>query len=650
MNKKLPHCLRSCRGFFKDNFKTIVPVLSFFLMMLTSTSAFAQGGGGSTCADIQPFCAGNEALIFANCNEDDPNCAESAEPGPDYNCLFLQPYPAWFYLQIDEPGRLDFQIIQNTAFNANGDPIGTGLDVDFIAWGPFQPGDDLCDYSQLQSVNEIACSYSAQPIENFTIPNGQTGEIYVLVITNYKRRPGYIKLGQTGGDGSTNCDIVFTCSVTINEGDQNLCGVDDVLLTTAVTGPVETYQWFLNDVLIAGATTNELLATESGEYKVIVDGTECNQPVEDFVTVLLGPDTMAEAIEIIACDDPSGTGIMEFDLDGNAERVLRSQNPEEFTVTYHVTQTDADNGVNALISPYTNLTNPQTVYARVESNEFGFCYETAEVELIVENSVDLMIDLPTSVAICDGDEFPTFDATPTNTGLDPSLITYEWLDQNNAVVSTEAMFTPSEAGIYTVTVSYTCGTISKTVEMLVNAIPTVDLGSNLITCANEPQVLTATTDVGNATYKWYLNGTLLEGETNNTLNVLIAPGTMGTQTYSVLVSNGECIGEDSLDISLYPVGNCVISEGISPNGDGFNDFLDLTFLNDRTGIRNLQIFNRLGTLIFEQNNYTNQWKGQTNDGNELPTGTYFYVIDLAGNDAVYGEQATGWIYLNQKAN
>ena len=648
MEIKLPHCLRSCHHYFKDNFKTLVPVASFFLLMLVSTSVFAQAGG--TCADIQPFCAGNDALIFANCNDQDPSCTDSAEPGPDYGCLFTQPYPAWFYLQIDEPGNLDFEIIQNTAFNANGEPIGQGLDVDFIAWGPFQPGDDLCDYSQLQSFNEVACSYSAAPIENFTIPNAQTGEIYVLVITNYNRSPGYIKLGQTGGDGSTNCDIVFDCSVTINEGDQNLCGEDSILLTTEVTGPVETYEWYFNDVVIPGAFSNEYLATESGNYKVIATGTECNAPVEDEVSILFGPAVTAEAISIIACDDASNDGIEEFDLDGNSDRVLGGQDPTAFTVTYHFTQGDADTGANPLISPYTNVSNPQIVYARVQSNNFDFCYTTSEVELKVEVSIEITTGLPSSVTICDVEEFPVFDATPTNSGIDLSLVTYEWVDQNNTIVSTEAIFMPSTAGSYTVNIGYPCSDTSFTVVLVVNQTPVVDLGADFQTCTDQTTTLTATTNVEGASFQWYLNSTLIEGENNSTLEFVIPQGTMGTQTYTVLVTNGECTGEDSIDITLYPITNCIISEGISPNGDGYNDFLDLTFLNDRTGIRKVQIFNRLGTLIYEQNNYTNQWKGQTNDGDELPTGTYFYVIDLAGKDAVYGVQATGWIYLNTKAN
>ena len=160
-------------------------LISFFIV----GKSYSQGG---TCAAMDPFCAGDEALIFPNCNSTDSNCDTTAENGPDYGCLGTQPYPAWFYLQVDQTGTLEFDIIQNTSFDVDGNPTGVGLDVDFIAWGPFAEGDDLCDFAQLQSFNEIDCSYSIFDIEEFTIPNGQPGEIYVLLITNYSDDPGFI--------------------------------------------------------------------------------------------------------------------------------------------------------------------------------------------------------------------------------------------------------------------------------------------------------------------------------------------------------------------------------------------------------------------------------------------------------------------------
>ena len=39
-------------------------------------------------------------------------------------------------------------------------------------------------------------------------------------------------------------------------------------------------------------------------------------------------------------------------------------------------------------------------------------------------------------------------------------------------------------------------------------------------------------------------------------------------------------------------------------------------------------------------NYTDQWKGQTDKGDELPSATYYYVIEFNN-----GEPKTGWIYL-----
>jgi gliding motility-associated-like protein len=84
---------------------------------------------------------------------------------------------------------------------------------------------------------------------------------------------------------------------------------------------------------------------------------------------------------------------------------------------------------------------------------------------------------------------------------------------------------------------------------------------------------------------------------------------------------------------------CTIQKGISPNGDGLNDSFDLSSFN----VRNLQIFNRYGTKVYGRSNYSNEWSGQSDSGNELPTGTYYYVIEF--NDS---PSKTGWIYINRE--
>jgi gliding motility-associated-like protein len=84
---------------------------------------------------------------------------------------------------------------------------------------------------------------------------------------------------------------------------------------------------------------------------------------------------------------------------------------------------------------------------------------------------------------------------------------------------------------------------------------------------------------------------------------------------------------------------CDVPRGISPNGDGYNDSLDLT----GSGINSITIFNRYGKKVFSHGSgYTNQWHGQETNGNELPVGTYFYSIENAD-----GSNKTGWIYINR---
>jgi gliding motility-associated-like protein len=84
--------------------------------------------------------------------------------------------------------------------------------------------------------------------------------------------------------------------------------------------------------------------------------------------------------------------------------------------------------------------------------------------------------------------------------------------------------------------------------------------------------------------------------------------------------------------------NCFIPEGISPNGDGLNEVFDISFLN----AKNIVIYNRYGTEIFQYNNYKNEWDGTSKNGKLLPTGTYFYVITKPNDEMI-----TGWVYLNR---
>lgn len=77
-----------------------------------------------------------------------------------------------------------------------------------------------------------------------------------------------------------------------------------------------------------------------------------------------------------------------------------------------------------------------------------------------------------------------------------------------------------------------------------------------------------------------------------------------------------------------------IPNGISPNGDGFNDAWYLPWLNGMTDY-SIVISNRWGQVIFQTNDYSTPWDG-TYLGNSLPAADYFYVIKLSDNTIYEG--------------
>ena len=92
----------------------------------------------------------------------------------------------------------------------------------------------------------------------------------------------------------------------------------------------------------------------------------------------------------------------------------------------------------------------------------------------------------------------------------------------------------------------------------------------------------------------------------------------------------------------YPDGQVLISEFVSPNGDGINDTWLVKEIN-RYPNNQVWIFTRTGYEVFNTQNYRNDWTG-TKGGTLLPEGSYYYRIDLGGNGTIDLE---GWLYLTR---
>ena len=104
-----------------------------------------------------------------------------------------------------------------------------------------------------------------------------------------------------------------------------------------------------------------------------------------------------------------------------------------------------------------------------------------------------------------------------------------------------------------------------------------------------------------------------EGENIVVLTVTDIAGNISTKEATVTVELLPATPED-LQIPNF----------ISPDGNGKNDRWEIVGIEHLEGF-NLSIFNKIGEIIYESENYDNTWNGMYND-KELPEGTYYYIF------------------------
>ncbi len=203
--------------------------------------------------------------------------------------------------------------------------------------------------------------------------------------------------------------------------------------------------------------------------------------------------------------------------------------------------------------------------------------------------------------------------------------------------------------------------------------PRVQVTAAIVSCgSNQPPVITATqssTSLGGLVTINLLS--LISDEDENldlsSLEISHQPqsGAIGSIVNGVLTINYQGIMFSGMDVfsvticddqqscteqefTIEVVGDILVYNAISPNGDGLNDFFRLEYIDllPETQRNSVTIFNRWGDVVFGINDYDNDtrvFRGLSDKGNELPSGTYFYKIEFFSGR----ETKSGYLYLKQ---
>lgn len=157
-------------------------------------------------------------------------------------------------------------------------------------------------------------------------------------------------------------------------------------------------------------------------------------------------------------------------------------------------------------------------------------------------------------------------------------------------------------------------------------------------CLGSPAQLEA---YNGTSYSWLTDVPLADYSDNNPVAFSLNP-----EIYSLTIKNTEgCMVIDTVNVGFLSPDKCeiIVYNAFSPNEDGKNDFWYIEHLINFMP-NTVYIYTRWGDELVAIENYDNinaYWKGQDKHGNDLPPGTYFYVVITENEELNHA----GWVQL-----
>lgn len=378
--------------------------------------------------------------------------------------------------------------------------------------------------------------------------------------------------------------------------------------TGVLTGTPTQVGQYVFGVCVSEFRNNQLLSTTRLDYQFNV--TPCiTNVVSDMVTPQEDPEILCDGLTVQFTSESTGANT--------------------FLWNFGDPSTTADTSTSA--NPVYSYSTPGNYRVRLIANPGLPCSDTVDVNFPVRPEV--IPNFKDSGVYC----FEANEIYFSTLGNYPPDATFEWdfgADANipfwQGEVPPAISWSSPGKHFISLTLRYAaCEKVFTDSLILSNLSVVVDAGPDQTINEGEVVFLNARGGTG---YYWFSNRAVdFSDPFKASTSALLTEGDDTVKFYVRVTDPLGCEGLDSMTVF-------VLSEDgpinfISPNGDGKNEMLDLGSLNP-DGDCSIFIMNRWGSEVFSKSSYGNDWTGINNGGNELPDGTYYFILQC-GSEVRY---------------
>lgn len=225
--------------------------------------------------------------------------------------------------------------------------------------------------------------------------------------------------------------------------------------------------------------------------------------------------------------------------------------------------------------------------------------------------------------LCPGSAWAVLGGNPTATGgIAP--YTYQW-QPASLVTAPQAANPTSTATVtttFTVTVTGANGEADKDTVTIYVYPYSINAGADTTIKEGQTISLNGSASANPTLVSWSPPDYHIYNQ--NSLTPDVYPNYTLTYTISVVYPGG-CTLYDYVTVTVIPGTDLYFYNTMTPNNDEANDAFYIGNI-EKYPNNVLEIYNRYGQKVYTKTGYQNDWKGEYL-GNELPSGTYFYILD-----------------------